>query len=144
MKKKALILLMLTVVSLAPIHAVTKDQAAGVAITKEDQKVFDRLFKAIEDINVDEVQMVLKENERIIKSFIDTHRQKGLTALDKIAEKLKENSESALSRGEKGAITRKLNKIKNMIKAEEMMPKARAKRVKAEKPSEMRALPVME
>jgi hypothetical protein len=31
-----------------------------------------------------------------------------------------------------------------MIKAEEMMPKARAKRVKAEKPSEMRALPVME
>ena len=144
MKKKALILLMLTVVSLSPIHAVTKDQAAGVAMTKEDQKVFDRLFKAIEEINVDEVQMVLKENERIIKSFIDTHRQRGLTALDKIAEKLKENSESALSGGEKGAITRKLNKIKNMIKAEEMMPKARAKRVKAEKPPEMRALPVME
>lgn len=134
---------MLTMVNLSSIHAVTKDQAAGVAMSKEDQKVLDRLFKAIEEVNVDDAQMVLKENERI-KSFISSHRQKGLTALDKINEKLKMNSESALSRGEKAAVTRKLHKIENMLKSEQGAPKARAKRTKAEKPSEMRAMPVME
>ncbi len=141
MKNKALLLLMLTVVNLPSIHAVTKDQAAGASMTKEDQKAFARLFKAIDDVNVDDAQMLLKENERI-KSFIDTHRQKGLTALDKIAERLKENGESALSRGEKGAITRKLNKIKNMIEAEGAMPKAKSRQRKplmTEKPLEMRA-----
>lgn len=143
MKNKALILLALTVINLSSIHAVTKDQAAGVAVNKENQKVLVRLFKAIDDINVDDAQMVLKENEHI-KSFLNSYRQKGLTALDKIAEKLKENSDSALSRGEKGAITRKLNKIKNMILVEEAMPKTKSKRTRAEKPSEMSALPVME
>lgn len=146
MKNKSLILLVLTMVNLSSIHAVTKDQAAGVAMTKEDQKAFARLFQAIEEVNVDDAQRLLKENERI-KSFIDTHRQKGRTVLDKIAEKLKENGESALSRGEKGAITRKLNKIKNMIEAEGMMPKAKSRQRKAtmiEKPLEMRAQAVSE
>jgi hypothetical protein len=142
MKNKVLILLMLTVVNLAPIQAITKDQT-GVAMTKEDQKVFDRLFKAIDDVNVDDVQMILKENEHI-RSFLSTHRHKGLTVLDKLNEKLNENKESALSRGEKAAVTKKLHKIEKMIKGEEVAPKVRRSRCpKAEKSLDIPASPVM-
>jgi hypothetical protein len=135
---------MLTVANVSSIHAVTKDQAAGLSMTKEDQKVFDRLFKAIEEVNADDVQMLLKENERI-RSFLSTHRHKGLTALDRIDEMIKENKASALSRGEKAAMTKKLNKIKKMINGEEVAPKAKRSRCKkSEKGLEIHSLSVME
>lgn len=120
MKSKVITLLILTILGSPSMHAVTKAQAAGAAVSKGEEKSFARLFDAIENANMDEVEMLLQEDTQL-SSLVETHRHKGLTAIEKVDQELMKNKNSSLTRGSKAAVTRKLHKIKARLEGQDGM-----------------------